>query len=748
MVSDFKKYKDALFKEFDEYFSHYPLNVTDQLEQLDRWYDKTHSSYPYEKKALVYKAAAELCDVQVFRNSPFFFEIKSGRIRNSSQCGFPPGPGLEGWYMRKNASIPAEFQAWVKPYKDKDLIWAEIFSDFAHHTVGYDSLLEKGLKGISEDARQAMGRTSDARKISFYLSIISGCEALRHVAGKFADRAEEMLEKETDPGVRMNLEMIAKTARYIPFYPAETFYEALCAILFFKEMMTSLEGVAVAVLGHLDRLLYPFYANDIANGTLDYDQARNLLAHFLVITDARWDLINDNFASTNNSLVIGGCDAAGNIIWNDISRMIISLYGEFRFVNPKIQARITNKHPKEYFDAVSELVAKGNNVFSFLNDDVIIQANVKQGKKLEDARLYSAGGCQEPVLDNTEFNSRAFMYLSLPQLVNSCFDHTLDVFFDREKTGYAAPASYETFENLYQDFFRKLNIMFLRITDVLNEYGKRLTLYNPCPMLSSTITGCIEKGLDITEGGAVYNPTSIPLVGIGTAINSLLAIKEVVFDKKMMTFQQLGRLLAGNFADGPRMHKYLMNCCPKFGMDTPEVNAFSNRFFKDAAKATSGVPNDRGGMYEASLFVFYLFDWMKTHVGATADGRKAGTPLSRGMNPTEISGITNIANILHTVGALDMTDYPGTGVIYLEMPLTKGDILVEHISSVLHSFIKSGGSALDLNLLDPETLIKARENPDAYQKIIVRVCGFSAYFTSLDPHIQDEIIARTFVKNG
>ncbi len=186
-------------------------------------------------------------------------------------------------------------------------------------------------------------------------------------------------------------------------------------------MITSLEGVAVAVLGHLDRLLYPFYKKDIENGIIDRNKARNLLAHFLIVTDARWDM-SDTFASTNNSLVIGGCDSEGSIIWNEISRMIIFLYGEFGFVNPKVQARITNRHPEEYFKMVSELISKGNNVFSFLNDDVIIKANVKQGKKLEHARLYSAGGCQEPILDNTEFNSRAFMYLSLPQLVNSCFD--------------------------------------------------------------------------------------------------------------------------------------------------------------------------------------------------------------------------------------------------------------------------------------------------------------------------------------
>ena len=138
---------------------------------------------------------------------------------------------------------------------------------------------------------------------------------------------------------------------------------------------------------------------------------------------------------------------------------------------------------------------------------------------------------------------------------------------------------------------------------------------------------------------------------------------------------------------------------------------------------------------------------MKEQVGATSDGRLAGTALSRGMNPTDISGISNTANILHTLKKIDMTDYPGAGVLYLEMPLMKSEPGTSYLARTMKAFLEAGGSALDLNLLDPQVLKKARENPDAYKNIVVRVCGFSAYFTSLDTHIQDEIIGRTFV-NG
>ncbi|MCU6736126.1 pyruvate formate lyase family protein [Diplocloster agilis] len=747
MASDFATHREAILEEYEEYYRDCPYDVTPVKEILDQWYEEAKDRTPYERKALVYRAAAQLCEIRIFRQSPFFFEVKTGRIRNSSQNGFPPGPGLEGWYMDKQMHYAEEFQEWIRPYRERDLIWGDIFSDLAHHSVGYDNLLAKGLKGFVQKAREQMEKQPSPAALGFYRSVIEGCEALRQIAGRFSALAQELLAGEQDQELRDNLSMIREAAKRVPWEPAESFYEALCVILFFKEMMTGLEGVAVAVLGHLDRLLEPYYIRDCERGELDYEKAKNLMAHFLIHTDARWDLTGDEFASTNNSLIIGGCDQEGNVIYNDITRMILEVYDEYELVNPKIQARISSRHPEEYFSRTAAMIAGGKNVFSFLNDDVIIASNVRMGKDLKDARLYSAGGCQEPVLDNTELNCRAFLYLSLPQLVNSFFDDSLNLFFEREDTGYEKPEHLENFEEFYENYIAKLESIYKRLVEVLNHYGAFMREFDPCPLLSATLTGCLEKGIDMTEGGAIYNPTSMPLVGIGTAINSLLAIKEVVYDKHMLSLKELGALLQSNFEADPRMREYLLNRCPKYGMDTPEVNAFAGRIFHDLATATSGPVNNRGGRYEASLFVFYLFDWMKEQVGATSDGRLAGTALSRGMNPTDISGISNTANILHTLKKIDMTDYPGAGVLYLEMPLMKSEPGTSYLARTMKAFLEAGGSALDLNLLDPQVLKKARENPDAYKNIVVRVCGFSAYFTSLDTHIQDEIIGRTFV-NG
>ena len=156
----------------------------------------------------------------------------------------------------------------------------------------------------------------------YYRATLSMCQSMRQIAKNFADEARAQMEKEENPEYLENLKEIAQAAEVVPYHPANSFYEALCTILFIKEMAIDLEGVAVAVMGHIDRILYPFYERDIKDGTLTYEKAKNYMAHWLSHTDGRWDLYGNDFASTNCSITIGGCDSQGNIIWNDITRMI------------------------------------------------------------------------------------------------------------------------------------------------------------------------------------------------------------------------------------------------------------------------------------------------------------------------------------------------------------------------------------------------------------------------------------------
>ena len=167
MACDFRKNKDQIMGEFESYYAKMPFDTGRQQKQLDEWLNEKQYTYSYEKKALVYQAAAELCNVHVFHGSPFFFEIESGRERNTSQNGYPPGPGLEGWFTRKTQPMMDDFQVWMKELEENDLVWGSVFVDMAHHTMGYERVLKEGFIGIERKALERLATEEDEKKKAY-----------------------------------------------------------------------------------------------------------------------------------------------------------------------------------------------------------------------------------------------------------------------------------------------------------------------------------------------------------------------------------------------------------------------------------------------------------------------------------------------------------------------------------------------------------------------------------------------------
>lgn len=204
----------------------------------------------------------------------------------------------------------------------------------------------------------------------------------------------------------------------------------------------------------------------------------------------------------------------------------------------------------------------------------------------------------------------------------------------------------------------------------------------------------------------------------------------------------LRRALQENFENDELLRQYLLHKAPKFCRDS-EATAFGARVMRDFAARLSGQPNSRGGRFEASLFAFYSYSWFKDATCATADGRKRGTPLSRGVNPSESTAGVDIAALLDAQRQLDYTQFPGGAVIYMDIPLTTGGIAPEVFASVMRLFCENGGSIMDFNVVDVPTLLDAQKHPENHKNIVVRVCGYSALFHSLPRQMQDEVIART-----
>jgi trans-4-hydroxy-L-proline dehydratase len=731
-------------RELDTYYAAYPADVSDiEREILER--SDLHPDWSvYRRKAMGYGIIAARCPVKVFRHFPFAFELATGRARNDLGSG-----GVGAWMksLPFGRRLSDQGATWWRTMADLGVSTGWPVLDDNHHAPGIDNLLKHGCEGLVARASERLERGPTEIDREFLLAGIEGNRARIRVAERLADEAERMLAQETDPEVRSRLTRMAAAARHVPARPPRTFFEALNTVLFAREVTQELEGNGISILGHLDRILAPYYEADLEAGRITQEEARDLLRFFLAFHDARFGMrAARGHVGTNTTVMIGGCDAAGVPVYNAITTMIADTYLELRIVDPKLNARVSSIHPQAYLELLGRLAASGCNSLSVFNDDVVVEANVRMGKAVEDCRLYAGGGCQENVLENTEVNSRATMYLNLAQVLLMGF-HPERWSLLSERDGvllrpYRGAADLEAFYRIYLANLAAVNDAHIARRNLSEAQGLR---FNPCPLHSTTIEDCIERARDMMAGGARYNHGSVSFTGIATVIDSLLALRRVVFEERRLSLGRLAEVLDADFRGEESLRQYLLHRVPKFGRDDAEIGSFAARVFADHAAVTDGRHNSRGGAYEASLFSFTTYQWLGTATGATPDGRRAGTRLSQGMSPTGLAtGRDGTAGaVLQALEPLDLARYPVVAVLDLKLPVGRTPFPPAPVAAVVRRFVQAGGSVLQTNTICQEELLDARAHPDRHPDLVVRVSGYSAYFVSLSPDTQDDIVERT-----
>jgi len=736
--------RSAFEHEIDSYYADYPTDLSNLEAELHETSSNHPEWSPYKRKAFGYDFISERCRVKIFKHFPFYFELDTGRLRSDLGEG-----GIGGWMRREPFGQQMEKHGsdWWSYCNSSGLSTGWTVMDTNHHSLGFDNVFQYGLLGLIQKAENRLATVSTQKERDFLEAIISGNKAVIKIAERHAREAERMISGETDPIVRERLQRIADTARRVPANPPATFYEALNTLHFMREIVQELEGVGSSVLSHWDRILYPYYVRDIETGYMTRDEARDLVRCMIAFHDIRFGMKKTSeHAGTNTTIGIGGCDASGDVIFNELTQTIVETYMELGQIDPKLNARISDEHPETYFKLLANAAAKGVNSLAIFNDDVLIPANAKMGKAMEDCRLYVGGGCQENILENTEINSRATIYLNLAQIfLMGMFSDRWSVFTQREEIQVSEYSKCLDFESIYSAFLENLQSVVNAHIRQRNATEKEGARYNPCPLHSSTLSDCIENSLDMFEGGARYNAGSVSLTGVGNLIDSLNAVKEVVFRQKTVSLTKLGEILDNNFDGDESFRQYLINRVPKFGWEDEEIRELSAKVFHDIAKVSSGQPNSRGGRYEASLFPFRTFIHFGNQTQATPDGRKAGEYLSPGMSPSMLAlgekcGISQVINALEPV---DMTDYPVVAVLDIKLPVVAGYLNPEIVSAVIHRFVENGGSVMQMNCVNPDDLIDAKVHPEDHKDLVVRVSGYSAYFNILSETTQNEIIERT-----
>lgn len=734
--AEYVRRRDAVFAAMDAYEAAHP------------------HEHPYLLKARLHEEIARRFEPVVFRFSPFFFEMA---VRPAESWGTPSPWSAASWMiLRRDGRVQnSERMRWIQHFRAHNEqspvklwnIW-NVF-DYDHHCLGYTKLLRVGVNGILEEIAAARSPSNSPEQAAFYEAAERGCRALLHVADRFAERARTMLQDERDPAARACLERVAEAASWVPANPPRTFHEGLAMLWFLREATASLEGIGISVVGHLDRLLIDLYRGDLAAGRMTAAQAGDLLARWMLPTDVKFHVWDNSWPETSTCMELGGCDADGRAVYNELTRLILDTHRRQRLLNPKPNCRISADAPPEFLMQIADAALGGHNNFALLNDEVLIPACVRAGKRLEEARLYVNGGCQETIVEGVEHSAGAYYYFNLARALDLCLRP-----IDRRPGQKSLPeaerhlpaplAADGAFDEFYEGFVERTCDLIRLGADWVRELGGRTWEVQPCPLFSTTIENCIEKGRDYTAGGARYNPSGIALVGFGTVVDSLAAIRTAVFEEKWVSLDELNRALAANWSGYQALRARLM-ALPKFGHDDTSTNELASRLAADLASFVGTVENERGDRFQASLFVYYMFLRMGAQVRATPDGRFDADMLSQGVAPGRVRPPRHLTDVFRSISHIDFTALPGNSVLDVQLP-TGGAVQSGELAALIRSFAAMRGPTLQLNCVSPDELREAQRHPERHGDLIVRISGLSAHFVALTREVQDEIIHRTLMR--
>ena len=746
---------DELRREMAEYYDARRLACLDRNEEhmarrravfadLDAFAAARPDLCAVQLKARYYEVLAESFAPKVFRHSPFFFETG---ILPSECWGTPRAPGLHTWMVERRRHLCHDLPEFANLRAlagngGEARIWNinDVF-DFDHHCPGYTRILEGGfLRILAEIARARVGAAALA--LPFLDAAERGIRALLRCAERFAERAEEMLATETDAAVCRNLRLVVSAARHVPLHPPRSFHEGLAALLFVREAMAALDGIGVSVIGHLDRLLGRLYERDLASGRLAREEAGEMLARWMLHTDVKFHVADNPWPETSTCIELGGCDAQGEPLFTDLTRLVVETHRQHALVNPKLNCRVASRSPRAYLDLLSETVLAGHNHVAILNDDVLIPANMRMGKDERDCRLYVNGGCQETMLEGCEHSAGAYYYFNLARVLDLCLR---DLPLDPERHPPEAlaacprPLRAESFAEFYEGFARQLRTVMHAGARWLRRAGERWRDVLPCPLFSSTLEGCVAKGRDYTAGGAKYNPAGIALVGLGTVVDSLLALEHAVFAEGWLTFAELRAALADNWQGHEPLRQRILRL-PKFGHGDDQASRLAGRLSRDLTTMVAAMTNERGGPFQASFFVYYAFVAMGAATRATPDGRRDGDVLSQGVAPGRLRPPKSLTEAIGGLARIDFRDYPGNAVLDAQLPA--GAMAPAALSSLIEAFVRARCPTLQPNCVSVEDMRDAKAHPERHADLTVRISGLSARFVALAPPVQDEIIAR------
>ena len=597
-------------------------------------------------------------------------------------------------------------------------------SDFGHTSPNSQLLLDIGFKGLLDRVEQyAAAENLTQKQRDFYESCKITLQAIL--------RFTEKLAKAT---ASVNQENSAALHNIAAGKPGNI-YEAMQLLIIYFFLHENVAATRVRTLGRLDVLLYPFYNADIASGTFTKAEIKEMLKFFFHkfwAAKIPFDL----------PLCLGGIDENGQEVTNELTYLLVETYNELDIHSPKIHIRVSDKTPESFVKLVLKCIRGGNSSFVFVNDNTVIKSLTDVGIGEKDAKNYVPIGCYEPAVWGKEIGCTGNGGVNLAKAVE--FAVTGGVDFNSGKQISVKTGEIETYEDFISVVKTHIKFMIESGMDYIRKIEKHYGEIGPDPLLSAMYDQSAETGIDVFEGGAEYNNSSMYFYFIASLVDSLCAVKRLVFKDKRVTFPELRQILKNNWDGHEKLRLIAKNIPEKYGNHDPEADALTKELATFCANLVNNQPNGRGGVFKASLFSIDYFVSYGRKTMATPDGRFAGEVLSKNLCATVGRDKQGVTALIHSATQFDHSLFPNGTVldIVLHPSAVNGEDGLQAFYTLLKTYIAKGGLALHGNVFNPEDLKKAQKDPEKYKNLQVRVCGWNAYFVNLSKAEQDCFIRQ------
>ena len=620
-------------------------------------------------------------------------------------------------------------------------------SGFGHVIVDYDKAIRKGFRSIAAEAGAVLERTpnDDEEGKAFLAAVVISAQGIMDWAMRYADLAGREAESESDPARRNELLRIADACRRVPAEPARTFAEALQSF-WFVHMAMHIEQYGWSIsAGRFDQYMYPFYRQDIESGAISEDTAWELLLSLWV---KFMENVNSGVKDTLfQNLTLGGRDIEGNDQSNALSGMCLDATAALRFNQPALSVRWHPGIHPGFWDHVQHTIAKGMGLPALFNDEVILAALAAHGIAPEDAVGYGLVGCVEASVPGKQQGVTAGGHINCAKALELALNNGFSMITGKRiglPTG--EPAGFQSFEDLWSAY--KDQIEYLSGLDVLSTHitGEIQKQYGYCPLMSSLLEDCLENRRDMVYGGTRYNLPGVAVFGPSNTCDGMMAIKKWVCEEKRLTWKELQQVLLDDYEGHEEIRLLFANKTPRFGNDLIAADEMNNRINALHADYFWKQVDSRNGRYTCGVWPVNSHVDAGHWTAATPDGRHKGMPLVDGVGACQGADRTGPTALLKSVARLNNIEHWAAGntcnIKISASAMNTGDGILR-MRDLITTFMELGGQELQINVVDAKTLTDAVAHPEQHRDLVVRVAGYSAYFTQLGSDVQAEIISRT-----